>query len=57
MDREYEIMAIMDRLESIWRKHPDLRLGQLIGIVYDYALPLLPDEALISGLEAHYAKS
>ena len=57
---EYVIFGILSRLEDIWERHPQLRLGQLIGNVFNYALGKDPynveDEAFISALEEFYGK-
>ena len=31
------IQPILDRLRKLWEAHPELRLGQLIGNVFDYS--------------------
>lgn len=33
---KYEKAEIIERLHDLWLKHPELRLGQLIGNVYHY---------------------
>ncbi len=57
---EYAIFGILSRLEDVWERHPQLRLGQLIGNVFNYALGKDPynveDEAFIFALEEFYGK-
>ena len=50
------IPLILDRLEILWKRYPDLRLGQLIGNVIDenIALYYIEDEDLINLLTKHY---
>ena len=50
------IDLILDRLEILWKKHPDLRLGQLIlNVLQDPALYYVEDEQLIDLLEEFYS--
>lgn len=51
------IKVILDRLEKVWEKNPDLRLGQLIGLAeHDMFEPVtfrsLEDEELITRIES-----
>jgi uncharacterized protein YihD (DUF1040 family) len=50
------IPKIIKGLEKIWLKHPELRLGQLIGNVKEFEgiLYYVEDEALIEYLERYY---
>ena len=50
------IPDILARLENVWEKYPDLRLGQLIVNVVDDAslLYMLEDNELIEGIEKAY---
>lgn len=49
------IDLILDRLKTLWKKHPDLRLGQLIlNVLQDPALYYVEDEQLIDLLEEFY---
>lgn len=50
------IPDILARLEKVWEKYPDLRLGQLIVNVVDDAslLYMLEDNELIEGIEKVY---
>ena len=49
------IDLILDRLKTLWKKHPDLRLGQLIlNVLQDPALYYVEDEKLIELLEKFY---
>lgn len=49
------IDLILDRLKILWKKHPDLRLGQLIlNVLQDPALYYVEDEQLIDLLEEFY---
>ena len=42
------IPQILKRLEDLWKKYPDLRLGQLIGnVIQDPALYYVEDEKLM----------
>ena len=54
-DKE-RIPNILARLEKVWEKYPDLRLGQLIVNVVDDAslLYMLEDKELIEGIEKAY---
>ena len=54
-DKE-RIPGILARLEAVWEKYPDLRLGQLIVNVVDDAslLYILEDNELIEGIEEVY---
>ena len=52
------IPEVLAAIEKVWRKHPDLRLGQLIVIGARPKQPCpeifhLEDEALITGVEAY----
>ena len=50
------IDLILDRLKILWKKHPDLRLGQLIlNVLQDPALYYVEDEQLIDLLEEFYS--
>ena len=49
------IDRILDRLKTLWKKYPDLRLGQLIlNVLQDPALYYIEDEELIELLEEVY---
>ena len=52
------IPLILMRLEALWRTQPDLRLGQLIGNVYNYSYGQDPyfdeDAKFIKKLEEFY---
>lgn len=49
------ISKILERLEKIWEKYPDLRLGQLItNVVRDPTLYYLEDDELLEFLEKFY---
>jgi uncharacterized protein YihD (DUF1040 family) len=56
------IPKILKRLQKIWEKNPDLRLGQLIENVfpntpYDYiSSNYLEDEEFIKTLEEYYSE-
>lgn len=50
------IDLILDRLKTLWKKYPDLRLGQLIlNVINDPALYYIEDEELIDLLEEFYS--
>ncbi len=50
------IDLILDRLKILWKKYPDLRLGQLIlNVLQDPALYYIEDEELIDLLEEFYS--
>ena len=57
---EWTIFRFLSRLEDLWVRYPQLRLGQLIGNVFNYALGKDPynveDEDFISALEEFYGK-
>lgn len=49
------IDLILDRLKTLWKKYPDLRLGQLIlNVLQDPVLYYVEDEELIEILEKTY---
>lgn len=49
------IDVILSEIKSIWKKYPDLRLGQLIcNVVRDPALYYIEDEDLIKALKELY---
>ena len=49
------IDLILDRLKTLWKKYPDLRLGQLIlNVLQDPVLYYVEDEELIELLEEVY---
>lgn len=49
------IDLILDRLKTLWKKHPDLRLGQLIlNVLQDPVLYYVEDEELVELLEKFY---
>ena len=49
------IDLILDRLKTLWKKYPDLRLGQLIlNVLQDPILYYIEDEELIEALEKAY---
>lgn len=49
------IPKILNEIEKIWQRHPDLRLGQLI-LNLEYRLPLyqIEDEELVAALKSLY---
>ena len=57
---EWSIFGLLSRLEDLWNRYPQLRLGQLIGNVYSYPYGNdfynAEDEKLISALEEFYGK-
>lgn len=49
------IDSILDRLKTLWKRNPDLRLGQLIlNVLRDPTLYYIEDEQLIEVLEKVY---
>lgn len=49
------IDLILDRLKALWKRNPDLRLGQLIlNVLQDPTLYYIEDEQLIDVLEKTY---
>jgi len=51
------IKPILDKLEKIWIKNPDLRLGQLIGNATEpIVLYYTEDDVLMSQLEDYYGR-
>ena len=49
------IDLILDRLKTLWKKYPDLRLGQLIlNVLRDPVLYYVEDVELIETLEKFY---
>ncbi len=49
------IDAAIERLRTVWRKHPDIRLGQLISAAAkhgpDIPVHLIEDEPLLKALD------
>lgn len=58
MRKVTRIPAILEQIEQIWEKYPDLRLGQLIVNVISDSNPTslyyIEDEDLISKLQDYY---
>lgn len=49
------IPDVLSRLQTIWKKYPDLRLGQLITNVFRTdGLYYLEDDKFIDALEEYY---
>lgn len=49
------IDVILNEIKNIWKKYPDLRLGQLIcNVIRDPALYYIEDEDLIKELKELY---
>lgn len=48
------IYKLMKRLEKLWKKHPDLRLAQLIGNVWRGDPYYVEDEDFIGKMEDAY---
>jgi len=48
------IPVILQRLEQVWERHPDLRLGQLLINVFNMDFYGVEDEVLASMVEAFY---
>lgn len=49
------IKGILEQLEEIWSKYPDLRLGQLLlNVLGDPALYYIEDQALMDYLKNYY---
>ena len=49
------IDVILNEIKNIWKKYPDLRLGQLIcNVICDPALYYIEDEKLIEVLKEFY---
>ena len=54
------IPQFLKRLEKVWKKHPDMRLGQLLGNAYHSPIPgdteqyYAEDEVLLGKLETYY---
>ena len=56
MRNKERIRPLLERLEAVWKEHPDLRLGQLIlNVVKDPALYYLEDEEIVSSIEEFYS--
>ena len=52
------ITEILDRLQKVWEKYPDLRLGQLINNIYwNFDIYHIEDEQFINAIEGFYAES
>lgn len=49
------IDVILNEIKDIWKKYPDLRLGQLIcNVVCDPPLYYMEDEKLVKELKEYY---
>ena len=49
------IDGVLDKIKNIWKKYPDLRLGQLIcNAVCDPALYYIEDNELVEALKELY---
>lgn len=49
------IKKCLRKIEEVWSKYPDLRLGQLIlNVINDPALYYIEDEELVELLEEYY---
>ena len=49
------IDVVLNEIKNIWKKYPDLRLGQLIcNVVRDPALYYIEDDKLIEALKELY---
>jgi hypothetical protein len=57
-NREQLQVSLIARLLDVWKKYPELRLGQLIGNVYHYPSgndPYhVPDKEFISSIQEYY---
>lgn len=50
------IPKILERLSAVWKKHPDLRLGQLIGnVIAGDSMYYAEDAELIEAIEKFYS--
>lgn len=57
MEKE-QMHAFLVKLESIWRRYPNLRFGQLIASSANYAAIYYADEnTLLKAIEAKYGKA
>jgi uncharacterized protein YihD (DUF1040 family) len=56
MKNKNRIPQIIKELERIWKKYPDLRLGQLIQNCFD-DIYYVEDKELIEGIERFYNDS
>lgn len=54
VDQKFEVMK---RLLTQWQLNPDLRLGQLIGNVFQSDIYFVEDHKLIDKLEAFYGET
>ena len=51
------IKSILNRLQAVWEKYPDFRLGQLIlNVLQDPLLYYIEDDKLIEAIEEHYTE-
>jgi uncharacterized protein YihD (DUF1040 family) len=51
------IEIVLDRIKELWKKYPDLRLGQLISnVIRDPALYYIEDEDLVDLIETFYKR-
>ena len=49
------IDKVLDEIKTLWKKYPDLRLGQLIcNVLQDPALYYVEDNELVKYLKAYY---
>jgi uncharacterized protein YihD (DUF1040 family) len=50
------IPVVLERLEKVWEKHPDLRFGQLILNVLRNDFYHVEDEELVTKIELFYER-
>lgn len=51
------IDRILEAVKAIWKKHPDMRLGQLLcNVLRDPALYYIEDADLVSALKEYYGE-
>ena len=52
------IDEVLDKIKTIWKNNPDLRLGQLISnVLQDPALYYCEDDMLVKYLEDYYEEN
>lgn len=56
MRNPQRIKPILERIEEIWKKHPDLRLGQIMANLDSCSLYYIEDDELADSLERLYNK-
>jgi uncharacterized protein YihD (DUF1040 family) len=49
------IPEILAKLRKVWEEHPDMRLAQLLGNIFDKLPYYMEDDEFIKAIEAYYS--